>query len=92
MKSFLILGAGTAGTLSQTGRNGRLLVEFELLALTPEHRREVRASRRTSYLKREQQSSVLYLSNLGSAFAKSWLALLTLKSRLVLFGKARTHI
>ena len=30
------------------------LVDFELLALTPEHRREVRASRRTSYLKRQR--------------------------------------
>ena len=30
------------------------LVDFELLALTPEHRREVGASRRTSYLKRQR--------------------------------------
>ena len=30
------------------------LVDFELLALTPEHRCEVRASRRTSYLKRQR--------------------------------------
>ena len=30
------------------------LVDFELLALTPEHGREVRASRRTSYLKRQR--------------------------------------
>ena len=38
-------------------RDGELayaLVDFELLALTPEHRREVRASRRTSYLKRQR--------------------------------------
>jgi hypothetical protein len=38
-------------------RQGELayaLVDFELLALTPEHRREVSASRRTSYLRRQR--------------------------------------